>query len=295
MSEGSASFSVVGAGRVGTSLALALVRTGFRCASIVARQTTTRAVLRRRLLRSDILKSISDLKDNFQFVIIAVRDGEIRSVADLLGANRNIEWRDKIVFHTSGVVELDALDKLKARGANIGAFHPLAPFASKFASQKARSIFYDFAGDKKSLRLARELAHRLESRLFVLKSERERTMLHVASVLASNFTVIAARTSEEMAAGIIGSGNSKSVIDRLLSDTVDNIFSKKGYEALTGPLARGDINVIQKHLRILENDPPLLQFYKSSALLGIESLLKTNLQNARDSRLIRIKKLLEDK
>ncbi len=288
-------FVVVGPGRVGTSLCLALGSVGFKCVTLVSHRKLHAKGLRLHFPAVQQVVSVRQIRDDFDFILLTVRDDEIRKTVGDLVRIASIDWHGKVALQTSGVIEVEALSKLRSKGASIGSLHPLSPFACKFAPKMAREIFYDFMGDKKALELANTIVHKLHSKVVVLKSEKDRTTLHTASVLLSNFTVIASVAAEQLIKEVVGTGSSRLLTKDLLANTVRNINSTEGIGALTGPLVRGDAEVIKKHLKVLENEPILLQFYKSAALLGIESLLKTRIKRTQASKLNSIRKILEGK
>ncbi len=289
-------FSLVGPGRVGSSLALALSRHGWTCDAIVAGANNGSGIreLRKRFPSSKIIRSLSSLGSDFDVLFLTVADGKIFATANELVKESGLPWEGKGVFHASGVVGVKALIGLKNSGALTGAFHPISPFASKFSPERAEGIFYDFYGDPRAVGIARRLASTLSSRLILPGSERERRLLHIASVIVSNFTVIGARAAENLLAGFVGPDDVGELIRGLLSSTANNLSNSTGGKSLTGPLARGDADVISSHLESLENKPLLLQLYKSSSLLGIDMVIREERDPNRRRNLKRIKKLLEE-
>ena len=269
-------FSLVGPGRVGSSLAMALEGKGWECRHILPKD---RSESQRRKLSSvfpaaDIVERASSLADDFEILFIAVQDDEIENVVDGLLAVNNISWKSKVVLHTSGVKSVGLLQPLRGRGASVGALHPIAAFANRYQPRSASEIYYDFFGDKKAQSVARRIAGLLNSKLIILKNERQRMLLHIASAIASNSTVVAIRSAEELVSGFIHPRDAKALMTALLSSTVSNLSENEGMKSLTGPLARADIEVISDHIKALESKKTLLQFYKSWSLLGIDSLLR---------------------
>ena len=289
-------FSLVGPGRVGSSLALALMKRGWNCDTLVAVGDVESEVkeLRNHFSSSKIVQTPSALGSRFDVLFLTVADGKIEETADGLAQNAGVDWDGKTVFHVSGFIKVGVLSGLKKRGATVGAFHPISPFAVKFAPERAEGICYDFLGDPAARRVARLLAMALSSRLILLKSERERQLLHVASVIVSNFTVIGTRAAEDILAGFVDRRDIDLLTRGLLSSTFSNLTNSDGGKALTGPLARADATVISSHLESLANKPALLQFYRSSSRLGIEMLIKEERDPNRRRNLMTIKKLLEE-
>ena len=233
----------------------------------------------------------SVVSDDFRLMLIAVQDDKIERVVGDLSALGNINWKSKVVLHTSGTKSIKMLSPLKKLGAATGGLHPIAAFASGYRPESALGIYYDFFGDGTALSCAREIVRMLKSELLVLKSERQRVILHVASTMASNSTAVAVRAAEHLISRFVRPTYGKAIMACLLESTVRNLAVTDGVESLTGPLVRGDKEVVAEHMKALESEPALLQFYRSWSLLGVELLLR----NRSDTRLREIKKLLEAK
>lgn len=288
-------FSLFGAGRVGTSLGLALQKAGWECRTIVTGNSKRPpASIRKHFPKSRIVGSASRLTDDFRILFLTVSDDAIAQTASLLAEGRSIDWTGKTVLHTSGTVEVSALDPLKNLGASVGALHPVSAFARRFSPDRAGGIFYDFLGEKRALIVARQVSRDLSSRLVKLGSEKERRLLHIASVMASNFTVIGLQAAEVLARKTMAGDQAGVLLFELLNSTISNLSHIDHDRALTGPLARGDSEVIARHIHALETEPLLMQFYKSSSLLGLDMLIRREHDRKRKRNLTKIKDILEE-
>lgn len=288
------SFSLIGPGRVGTSLAMSLEGKSWICKCIV-RKGESRAQLKKLKFSfgsARVVAHASLMPDDFRVLVIAVQDDEIQSVVAELSTIKQIDWRAKVVIHTSGVKSVGSLLPLKKRGAAVGAFHPIAAFANEYQPQAVRGIYYDFFGDKVALSLAREITAQLGSKLIILHSEQQRILLHIASVIASNSTVVAIRSAEKLISDFVSSVDAKALMAGLLTSTVRNLHNNNGMKSLTGPLTRGDVEVISDHIKALESYKRLLQFYKSWSLLGVEMLSRARPE--KKAQLKKIRKILSN-
>ncbi len=295
MSRKGVRFSIVGPGRVGSSLGRALVEEGWCCDTVIGAidRVSERREVKKYLGAARFAASLTGLGPEFDILFVTVGDDQVENVAKALGDVPGISWDGKVVLHASGIVEVDALSRLKNSGAMTGALHPVSAFASRFAADAARDIYYDFLGDPQALPIARRITKLLSSKLLLMRTEKDRLLLHTASVVVSNFTVIGMLTARRMISGFSKESDAKVLLDKLLKSTVGNLARRTGSGSLTGPLARGDLSVIRKHLESLESDSSLLQFYKSASLLGIKSLLADELDPDRKRNLLKIKDLLE--
>lgn len=117
----------------------------------------------------------------------------------------------------------------------------------------------------------------LSNRNSLPKSEKQRVLLHIASAIASNSTVIAIRGAEKLISTFVDPANARDLMAGLLESTLKNMSATEGMKSLTGPLVRRDKEVVAEHMKALENEKTLLQFYRSWSLLGVELLRKTEM------------------
>lgn len=292
MIKGGYHFSLIGPGRVGSSLALALEAIGWRANSFLVKEEHSASVnaLKVHFPFANITSDVTLLVYLSDVVLITVQDDEIAGMVKSLAKNPNIRWKSKVVLHMSGIVNLRVLRPLKKLGASVGALHPVAAFANEFNPVSAREIWYDFFGERPAQIVARRIVSALDSRFVVLRSENQRTILHLAASIASNSTAVAISAAEGMLKGLLKHKDAKELMQSLLFSTVRNLSENEGIRSLTGPLVRGDTEVIGRHLKALENNPTLSQFYKSWSLLGVDLLLKNG---NNETRLRKIKEMLE--
>ncbi|MFZ1082583.1 MAG: DUF2520 domain-containing protein [Candidatus Kryptoniota bacterium] len=295
MTKTSITFSLIGPGRVGSSMGQALCEIGWRCGTIIRATKSAKelSILRMAFPETRIVASISDMRDDFDVLLITVQDDEIPNVVAQLSKVDGIEWNGKVIFHVSGAIDVDVLSSLRTKGASVGAFHPISAFANKLNAEATKNIFYDFLGDRNAEKVAGKIVRGLNSKLLILKSEKERILLHLASTFASNSTVIAIRSAERLISSFTQLSDARNLMENLLRSTFRNLSGGTNMESLTGPLKRGDVTVITKHIGALENERGLLQFYKSWSLLAVKELLKAEHDASRKARLKQIKKILE--
>jgi len=232
--------AIVGAGRIGGSLAAAAERAGID--ATLADRERAPAVLA-----------------GSGAALLCVPDAEIGAAA-AVAAEAVPPLR--LVGHTSGATQLDALAAAAAAGAATFSLHPL---------QTAPDSDTDFTGspcaisgsDAEALDFARALAGALGMRPFEVPEE-HRAAYHAAASIASNFLV----TLEESAAELlerIGIDDARELLAPLVLRTAAN-WAERGGDALTGPIARGDAATVDRHLAALEaGAPELVEMYRALA------------------------------
>ena len=234
------SLAIVGAGRVGGSLALAAERAGleFRLAS-----------------HQDAL----DASRKAEVALLCVPDAAIASTAEEIAA---AVPPLRSVGHVSGATQLTALEACRARGASVFSLHPLqtVPDAETDLTDAPCAIA---GSDSGALELAGELARRLGMEPFEI-AEEDRAAYHAAAAIASNFLVALEQSAAELL-GRAGVDDARRLLAPLVLRSAAN-WAERGSEALTGPIARGDEATIARHLEALERlAPELIPVYEALA------------------------------
>jgi predicted short-subunit dehydrogenase-like oxidoreductase (DUF2520 family) len=288
--------SIVGAGRLGTALALALAAVGYRIGALVASRAgqarKAAAILNGHHSRvashanlgipaapslTLASKQIGKLPPT-RVVIIATPDDQIERVARDLARVPAPGGKTRTVLHTSGALSSTILAPLAERGWQIGSIHPLVAVSDPVSGAKAlRGAFWCIEGDKKAIRLARTMVHDLEGQSFSI-SAKQKPLYHAAAVMASGNLVALFDVALEMLAHCgLKAKEAQRVLLPLVESTVRNLSISQPAQALTGTFARGDLATVQRHLKALSTRALVepLQLYR---LLGHRavSLAKKN-------------------
>ena len=149
--------AVVGAGRVGRTLARALRRRGYRIGAVVTRSLRTARAAARFIGAGRPVGLMSDELSRADVVLIATPDGQIARTARLLARGR-ASWRGRIALHASGALEARELAALKKRGTAVGCFHPMFPFPRPLAVLPP-GITFGLSGDARAVRVASPATH----------------------------------------------------------------------------------------------------------------------------------------
>jgi predicted short-subunit dehydrogenase-like oxidoreductase (DUF2520 family) len=248
---------VVGAGRVGASLAIgiALAGRGVRLAGIYARRRSRAAALVRRCRTGKVFPSLADAALGCDVLLVCVPDSEVEGIArDLAGPS---VMRGRTVLHTSGGLGAAALGPASRAGAHTGTLHPLAAFppANAGSARPPEGIWFAVSGDRAALREARRIVAALRGRSLPVP-DRARPVYHLAaSLLANHATVLAALSLEmlERRCGLKGPRYRKA-FSALLRSVSDRIEHEGPVRGLTGPASRGDLSALRRHARLLRTE-----------------------------------------
>ncbi|MBO6793694.1 MAG: DUF2520 domain-containing protein [Balneolaceae bacterium] len=184
-----------------------------------------------------------------QLVLICVPDSEIEVVSAKI-ANTFKGLTNQVIIHCSGTVGLSVLHKLEQKGATVGCIHPL--MAVSEATTSFNNVTFDVCGSATFIGFAKSLIHLLDADMVVVEEDQKKK-LHIASVVASNYLVTLMHLAQEIADS--DSQNQESLKPALLSlmqSAVNNLEKSSPKEALTGPIARGDVETVSDHIELLK-------------------------------------------
>ncbi len=200
-------------------------------------------------------------------LILAVPDDAIADVA--LGlAVAGCAVATQVVLHLSGALSKDALGPLAASGAALGSLHPLQTLSDPAtASQRLQGAVATVEGDPRAVEVATALARGVGMIPVPIPAD-QKPRYHAAAVFASNFVVALAGMAQRLfgSAGLPDDAARKAVAT-LMAGALDNVRAAGPAAALTGPVARGDVETIRQHLQVLKGaDAELYRALSRAAL-----------------------------
>ncbi len=242
-------------GRLGTSLAAALRQAGYSVEP--------------------------DTSSDAHLTFVTVPDRVIAQVADAR-AWRSGEW----VVHCSGALGREHLATAEAAGALTGCFHPLQTFPSRSPEpERFKGIAVGIEGPPVLAQQLEQIAMALGSKPFRLEGV-DRALYHAAAVVASNHLIALASAATRLweLAGITQQ-DGRSSLAPLITAAASNVAAMPLADALTGPVARGDVETVVRHLTALELAPELRDLYRQLSLellrlpLRIDESRRTELES----------------
>ena len=241
------SISIIGLGRAGGALAIALNRAGFEIDQLVYRHRALELPElkgNRFVLWSKVESIQSDL------LLIATQDQQIRTVAERISS---FTKRPKAALHISGSLSSDVLESLKSGGVAIGSMHPLVSISDAFiGADRFANAYFCVEGDPEAVSAAESLVNSLDGRPFTIES-RLKPLYHASAVMASgHVTALFDLAIETLSKCGIEPNSARSILFPLVESTIANLKGQSPAEALTGPFVRGDIDAFRRHLDALE-------------------------------------------
>ncbi len=244
---------LIGAGRAGKAISIAMSEAGYRFTWIGSNRLKDASALADRIGISGYGVRFEGFEGKAGFLILAVPDDKIAKAASNV-VKAGVIGHDTVVAHLSGAFGSNVLDDARQAGAAVMAFHPAQSItADSVPSTVFKNICFDMEGDDDACGLGEQIAKDLGAESVKLDPE-ARMLSHLAMTIASNFTVSLMRMAEEiMRTAGIPDDTARKMLTPLFSNTARNISSEGTLKALTGPVSRGDIEIIKKHLAALKN------------------------------------------
>jgi predicted short-subunit dehydrogenase-like oxidoreductase (DUF2520 family) len=248
--------AVVGAGAVGTALALRLADRGYPVRAVLSRTPDEARALADRVGAAVGTDDAAALPADVRLVLLCVPDDAIAAGADRLAALDH-PWARTVVGHTSGARTAAVLAPLAGRGAATFSAHPLQTFAPGTGPGAFDDIVVAVEGGEEGVRAGTGLARRLGARPVVL-SAAEKARYHCAAALASNGLVALMGVVQEILSSAGVEGEAAALMAPLVEQTWANLKTGAPEGVLTGPVARGDRETVAAHLEALREETPHL-------------------------------------
>lgn len=243
---------IIGAGTVGTALAVRLSRKGYPVAAVASRTRASAENLARAIGSGTVYDNGQGVADNADVVFVTTPDGAIGQVA------AQFRWRaGQAVVHCSGADTTAVLAPVKAAGGRVGVFHPLQTFASvKQAIENIPGSTFAIEAEEPLLSELKQMAAALEGRAIEIKAS-DKVLYHAAAVFASNYLVTLVKLATDLWQVFgISTKEATTALLPLIRGTLNNIENVGIPDCLTGPIARGDGGTVAKHLEALEKSAP---------------------------------------
>ncbi len=263
--------SIVGPGSLGSALALTLPPAGFDVRFLAVREKRSGARQTRALARRIKARMVEIGKQplDTEIVWITVPDDAIAGVARVLAQSQ--DWKGKIVFHSSGALTSDELASLRDKGACVASVHPMMTFVRGAVPEMA-GVAFAVEGDAAAVRAARSIVKNLGGDAFVIKKQ-NKVLYHVFGSFASPLVIAMMASLEQVAlAAGIRKTDIKRMMAPLLWQTLRNHLKHVAASAFSGPLVRGDVETVRKHLAELKKLPEAKAVYVALASAALKLL-----------------------
>lgn len=258
------SLNIIGPGRAGRTLGALLQRAGL-CAvqDVLSAEIATAESAVAFIGAGRAVRVLREMRAADVW-LVTPPDAAIASVATALAAAAQLR-RGDVAFHCSGSQPSSLLLPPAEKGAFIASVHPLKSFADPAtAVQNFKGTYCAVEGDAEALKLLKPLFEQLGAQVAVIDPA-GKTLYHAASVLVCNdlTALMEAGLRAYEKAGITRT-TAQAMMQPLVRETLDNVFALGTTRALTGPVARGDADVLARQLAALNTlDPRIADAYRA--------------------------------
>ncbi len=208
-----------------------------------------------------------------EIVWFCVPDAAIAgAAASLTGA---ADWHGKIALHSSGALTSDELDGLRRVGAMVASVHPLMTFV-RGSRPLLNGVPFALEGSPKAVRAARAIIQDLGGQSFTIRKQ-QKEAYHAWGMFASPLLTALLAAGERVAgaAGVSRTAARERMLP-ILSQTLANYARLGAAGGFSGPIARGDVATVAKHLRVLQRVRGAREIYVALARAAVRDLPAKN-------------------
>jgi predicted short-subunit dehydrogenase-like oxidoreductase (DUF2520 family) len=267
--------AIVGAGNLASALAAALLKSGYPIDQVISHGDGASLRAAKRLAREVHAVGVTATKAQIDARVVwfCVPDSVIAAAAQSL--SRATTWRGKVAFHSSGALTSDELAVLREKGASVASVHPLTTFVRDSRPTLAE-IPFAIEGDLKAVRVARAIVRDLGARPYSIR-KRDKQLYHAWGMFVSPlFTALLAMSENIAVAASVSRKSARERMLPILRQTIDNYARLGAPGSFSGPIARGDVATVEKHLRVLRKIREARDIYVALARAALRNLPAKN-------------------
>jgi len=264
-------FTVIGCGKLGKTIAKLLMQNGLELRGIY-NHTQEGCLKAQQYLNLPDEKIFTDIHTlpKADAILITVPDDVIESTAKKLPDSK----KHSIVIHFSGAKTLSVLEPARKKGYQIASLHPVKSFSHPdLAVQNFPGTLCGFSGNNDAYTIVSKLFSNTGAQLFKIADD-DKTLYHAACCFAANYSVVIAFAAEKLLERTgIDRETANQIVLNLLSGTIQNIQSLGIEKSLTGPIQRRDHSTIAAHIDVLAaKGEKFLELYKAAEKVACDML-----------------------
>lgn len=267
--------TIVGVGNLAAALAVALLHAGYRIDQIISRNSGASLRRAERLAAKVGASAVKNTRAQLRTEVVwfCVPDAAIAVAAGELKAAGN--WRGRVALHSSGALTSDELAVLRRLRASTASVHPLMTFV-RGSRPALAGVPFAIEGDRIAVRAARDIILNLQGQPVTIH-KRNKEAYHAWGMFASPLLTALLAASERVASA---AGVSRNIAGTrmlpILRQTLENYATLGAPASFSGPIVRGDVETVKKHLRKLQSVPGAREVYVALARLALRELPAQN-------------------
>ena len=278
----------VGAGKVGTSLAIAMHNAGYKITGSNSKSISSADNLSDAIPNCKTYKNINDIASHCEILFITTPDDSIEPTANSIKINRH-----NALIHCSGVKTIDVFKNAITANIPVGSFHPMQAFSSIETGIKSiPGTTFGIEGNGEIRDYLSEAAIKING-IPVFIQSKHKALYHLSGVMLGNLLASLAAISANLWHHMdIDEDTAIKALTPMITQVSINLQSSGVPKGIAGPYIRGDVGTIKSHLdALVDYAPNLLPLYCELALAGLPYAKMNGLQKANH---LKIKNLLEN-
>jgi predicted short-subunit dehydrogenase-like oxidoreductase (DUF2520 family) len=254
--------TLIGAGSLARALGPALRAAGYRIEAVAFRETAAsqkraKSLAKKLNARAVPLEMALPATD---IIWLCHTDDALGETASRLA--RKPGWRGRTVFHSSGALTSEVLAPLRRAGAHVASLHPMMTFVPG-TTPSMQAVPFAVEGDRRAVAVARRIVQDLGAEAFEIR-KKAKVLYHALGSFSSPLVVATLVTAERVgrAAGLSRSQTRK-FMGPILQQTLKNYLERSAAAAFSGPIKRGDLKTVRRHLAELKRVPGASDVYRA--------------------------------
>lgn len=265
-------FGFIGASKLGVSLGKYFIENNIKVSGYYNRnhEMAKEAAI---FTGTTFFEKIEDVVENSSVIFISTTDSAILEIWDML---KQYNITGKIICHGSGSISSEIFSNINEFGAYGYSIHPMLAISSKYDSYKLlKNAFITIEGDRKYKYSLYNLFKNIGNEVAFISSK-DKVKYHLSAVMASNLIVAQINKSVQLLSEC-GFNEEKALkaLMPLIENNIRNISEKGVEQSLTGPIERGDLSTIKKHVDCFEDENDL-ELYRLLSLGALEIAQEKN-------------------
>jgi len=267
--------AIIGPGKVGTAIGVLAQKAGWPVVSVGGRDADRARLAAETIGQATKACSPTEAARSGKLVLITVSDDAIRDVCDEL-AMAGAFLKEAIVVHCCGAMGSEVLSSARDKcGCRIASMHPLQTFPSVQAAIEGLPGAYFFCeGEESALIVLNRFGEHIGSECVQLAGSGDsKALYHAAAVIACNYMASLVDSAIELMsqAGVDRQTACKALAP-LVRATAENVMFMGPEKALTGPIARGQVDTVRRHLQAIRSQENLGELAKLYRCLGLRTV-----------------------
>lgn len=262
--------ALIGAGSAGTAMAVALHKEGYPIAAVSSRSLESAQRCAALVGCENTGTDPAAASRQAEIVIISTPDSAIEATCQTLADSGGF-CTGQLVLHLSGALTSDALNAARAVGADTLSLHPVQTMVEPIqGAALLKTAWFCLEGNDSAVARGRDITNEISGNTIVIDKDKK-ALYHAALSFSSNYlTTLEAIAIEMLTETGISRQNALALLMPLIQGSVDTLANCSLPDALTGPMSRGDVRTIEKHLHAMEGGAEShIQIYK---MMGLEAL-----------------------